>query len=362
MKVGIYLGSLEDNPRNIEKQLISWGGYLSEFELEVFGSAPLPDAAVEDYKHVKTTKRQPKNPAGKIAAAFLDTREYIQRRDPDVVVQIWCYLTHGPGVTLAAHHSNTASVVRFSGDHFAEFRAFNGFEAILAFALHNLVGRLPLRLADEVIALGPEGKVSVIDRGASESSVTVLPPAVSAENRFCPTNDRLSVRKGLNLPTDRRVALYVGRLSDRKGMGFLEEVITGVTEDDDVLFVVVGDGEYANVFRNQFSSDVVRLPGHIPYSDIHRYYQAADLYIHPSPYEGIPLVILEALKCEVPVLARDAGDIKYLTGSTVNTPCEMVDAIVNCQYEWRWEHREKFLDDYQSQTLKRVLKHAVTKD
>jgi glycosyltransferase involved in cell wall biosynthesis len=359
MKVGIYLGCRSDNPENIEKQLIAWSEYLDTYQLEGFGSAPIPESVADSIDHFDTTPRDPTNPVEKIFTALEQTREYIDNRNPDVVIQIWCYPTHAPGVTLAGRYMRTPTIVRFSGDHFQEYRSFNGFRKCLAFGLGNLIGRIPLRLAAKVITLGPYGKREVTSRGVPNSKVKILPPATGRESRFSPPIDKSQVRSKLSLPVDEQVILYVGRLSQRKGMPFLESVIDEFNESDETTFVLVGDGDFKQKFENRYPRKLVQMPGYIPYQLVHEYFQSADIYVHPSSFEGIPQTILEAMNCGVPVIARDAGDIGFILEDVITTPYEMADKIRRQNYSLRWKNKNQFTMEFQEKRLQSIITESI---
>lgn len=359
MRIGFYLGCEPDNPENIEKQLLAWGKYLENHKVEAYGSAPIPNSVRNYYDQYKMTERNPSNPISKIYSAFRHTREYIQERDPAVVVQVWCYPTHAPGVSIAASSMGTPSVVRFSGDHFREYRAFAGIERGLAYALHNIIGRIPLRLSERVITLGPSGRKEVVNRGANSANVDILPPAAGLENRFSPPTNKKSIRRDLGLPEKNRIILYVGRLSKRKGMPFLLDVIDTLSDDGDITFILVGSGEYRDKIKEEYPRSLVRTPGKIPYQEIHKYFRSADIYVHPSEYEGIPLTILEALSCEVPVIARKAGDIAYVINTVVDTPSDMAKLISDGQSSVEWKNKKKFSSNFQKETLQRIIESVV---
>lgn len=59
--------------------------------------------------------------------------------------------------------------------------------------------------------------------------------------------------------------------------------------------------------------------GGIPHESMPLYYNAADVVVQASFYEASPMIVKEALACEVPIVSTDAGDTR-----------ELVDGIPNC--------------------------------
>ncbi|WP_247009701.1 glycosyltransferase family 4 protein [Halorientalis litorea] len=356
MTVGIYIGSAHDTTSQyIEKQLISWGEHLQDFEVDVFGSANLPESATEYFTQYKTSTQEYRTPYLKVLATYRECLEYIKNQNPDALIQLRNFTTHGAGVSLAGQRVDLPILTRYTGDH---FNAYKGAKFVLrphVYFLHNYIGRIPIRLSDHTIALGPFGKSELRRHGQPEENITILPPSPDTEGRFSPPDNKQNYKQKLDFPTNRTIILYVGKFIKRKGMPFFEEVVDQVTANRNVQFVIVGQGSYADHFREKYDDDTVRVEGYVDYRRIDQYYKAADIYIHPSPFEGIPLVVLEALSCGVPVVARDAGDVEFVTGTTYDDVDSMAEAIINETPTNRWENKQYFSSEYQKETLQTLV-------
>lgn len=130
--------------------------------------------------------------------------------------------------------------------------------------------------------------------------------------------------------------LFVGRLRIRKGVEVLLHAIRRLSvEHADHRLVIVGDGEH----RSRLEATSKRLglgervvfTGRLGRADVARMMCEATALIVPSTYEGMPLVILEAMSRSLPVVASrvsgipevvregetgwlfDAGDVEALT-------------------------------------------------
>lgn len=77
---------------------------------------------------------------------------------------------------------------------------------------------------------------------------------------------------------------------------------------------IVGDGPILNELRAEVTAlgldHRILLPGYR--KDIPKIMQDADLFVLSSDYEAMPMTILEAMACELPVICTDVGGARYL--------------------------------------------------
>ncbi len=150
-------------------------------------------------------------------------------------------------------------------------------------------------LKDRLVALGvPPERVRVLRNGVDLA-------------RFSPA-DRDAARAALGL--DGPVLLAVGNVIPLKGHDLIIDALPRLPA---ATFLLIGDGAEQDALVAQAKrlgvAARVRFLGRVPQEDLPRYYNAADLLIHPSSCEGWPNVLLEAMACGTPVLATKVGGI-----------------------------------------------------
>src|SRR5207249_8948309 len=59
----------------------------------------------------------------------------------------------------------------------------------------------------------------------------------------------------------------------------------------------------------------VLLPGYVPDEDVPKFYNAADVFVYPSIYEGFGLPVLEAMACGVPVITAKGTALEEVAGN-----------------------------------------------
>ena len=173
-----------------------------------------------------------------------------------------------------------------------------------------------LRQAHRVIAVSHALRECVLELGLPPEQVIVQHNGVDREKFIL--QDKNSVRKRLQLPTDRPIILYVGNLVPEKGVDTLVEAIHHLKEAGrkDSLLALVGSGSLepslqALVAQHGLESNV-RFCGRKLHTEIPDWMAACDVFCLPSRREGCPNVILESLSAGRPVVASHVGGVPEL--------------------------------------------------
>jgi glycosyltransferase involved in cell wall biosynthesis len=155
-----------------------------------------------------------------------------------------------------------------------------------------------------------------------QDDITIIPPVVD--------RDRFSVSTAES-DSKKRIGLFVGRMSRRKGSETLERTLPEILQRrNDIEFVLVGKQKESIDIPAEYSHRVT-VAGTVPSTEIPTYYERADFFVHPTLTEGLPRVVLEALASDVPPIARHIGDIAYATENTFKTDREFIEMV--CDFE-----------------------------
>lgn len=124
-------------------------------------------------------------------------------------------------------------------------------------------------------------------------------------------------------------ALMAGRLAPDKDHKTAILAIKHLNEKTDktIHLLLAGDGvsrkELEGFTKNQNATEYIHFLGNC--FDMQNYYSAAYVYIHSSPMEGLPTVLLEALSYGVPVAATDSiPGVREILG---NNYCGLISPV-----------------------------------
>lgn len=175
----------------------------------------------------------------------------------------------------------------------------------------QVIGKPVLKQADRITTVSKETMKYVLRLGADKTKTQVIYNGVDIDT-FRPANKQES-RTKLGLPKNRKIVLSVRRLVYKNGLGTLIESVPKVAQQHpDVLFVLAGKGPSRKLIEDRIKelgiSRNIKLAGFVPDELLPAYYDAADIFMLPSASgEGLPLVLLEAMACGVPVIATAVG-------------------------------------------------------
>jgi glycosyltransferase involved in cell wall biosynthesis len=194
--------------------------------------------------------------------------------------------------------------------------------------LHRLK-RAGYRLCYRLLSGGADGFIAVSDgvRYALLSQVSPEPDRVfTIRNgvdlgRFARSGDKKALCSDLGLPASSTLVVTVGRLVEPKGHRYLIDSAGPVlSRFPEVHFLLIGDGE----LRAELEGKAARLglSGHVHFlgsrNEVAGLLAAADLFVLPSLWEGLPVALLEAMAAAKPVVATAVAgtDEAVITGQT----------------------------------------------
>lgn len=196
------------------------------------------------------------------------------------------------------------------------------------FGLRKKAYRKILDICQGVVAVSEEVRNSLV-RGlglgpSAAEKVSVVTNAVEIPPPLDPAH-RETIRENLGVSSGQTLFLAAGRFCEQKNFGDLVAAADRLKQTGTLFHLVIaGDGEekdgLAAKVRTMGIQDKISLPGNL--TNLDQVMQAADVFVMSSLWEGLPLVLLEAMAAGLPVVAYGIPGIdevveNEVTGLTV---------------------------------------------
>jgi glycosyltransferase involved in cell wall biosynthesis len=142
--------------------------------------------------------------------------------------------------------------------------------------------------------------------------VVVVPNGVDTGHFYPSPEKRAQARQRLGLSPDRPVLLYVGRLESEKGVHLAVRALK--EQPAEPVLLIAGAGHYGSTLHHLAAqlglTERVRFLGFVGHEELPDLLNAADIFVMPSLcQEGLPLSVVEAMACGLPVVATAVGGI-----------------------------------------------------
>jgi glycosyltransferase involved in cell wall biosynthesis len=180
-----------------------------------------------------------------------------------------------------------------------------------AAAVYRVLELIVARGADSVLCVSPDLEARMRAAGAARVGRAVVPPPR-------PTLEDVSAETpGQDVSADARppVVLAVGRLAPQKGFATLLSAVPLWRDlQPRPLVTIVGEGPLEAQLKRQAAELGLSVDFAGSRRDVPALLAAAGVFVLPSLWEGQPLILQEALRAGVPVVATRVGGIPELTG------------------------------------------------
>lgn len=226
--------------------------------------------------------------------SWLKVINYLREEKPDVVfTHLWFANTIGRAACKLAGIKNVVSF---------EQNVYDAYDAIKTKKMY-LVDRLLQKWCRKVVAVSSAVKNSLIKHGIKEKNIVVIHNSVDIAKYNKEPN--LALKEKLGITQDAFVFLTIGRLIPQKGIDVLLKALAQLR--DNLVLLIVGRGAEERALK-QLAADLnierktiflgVR-------NDIPDILSICDIFVLASRYEGLPVVVVEAMASAKPVIITD---------------------------------------------------------
>ena len=130
------------------------------------------------------------------------------------------------------------------------------------------------------------------------------------------SQEHLARKYGLSFP----FILYVGRIQARKNLSRLVEAYARLRKQGlEAKLVLVGKkdwqaGQLLEKIKELGLQDSVIFPGFVPFDDLPIFYNAAEVFVFPSFFEGFGLPVVESMASGVPTITSFGSSLEEVAG------------------------------------------------
>ena len=181
------------------------------------------------------------------------------------------------------------------------------------------------RRADAIITVSESSRRNIVRfYGVDERKIRIVPPGVDDVFRPLDDPERLAARRRSYFADGRPYVLFVGKMTARRHVPDLVDAFAGFVNRQRAPhgLVLVGPDTVGHSLPERFAAlgiaDRVHWKQFATHAELLEAYNAADVFVYPSDYEGFGMPVLEAIACGTPTITLDnsafpefAGGIAY---------------------------------------------------
>lgn len=227
---------------------------------------------------------------------YLNIKQFLKSH---LYMTIHCHMDCMSGLVLQAA-KDCKIPIRISHSH-----STNNSGGILYRMVKNIIKLNINRVATKKIACSQMAGKWLF--GCDTSQFKVINNGIDVQRFEYQLEIRDKIRQHLNISPDSIVIGHVGRMETVKNHQFLIDIFYQFQQSYNAELILVGDGSLRATIEEQVQKYQLKNKVHIIGNvlNVYEYYNAMDLFVFPSLYEGLPLTLIEAQVNGLPVIASN---------------------------------------------------------
>ena len=256
------------------------------------------------------------------------------------------FLTSYQSLSCSKKH-NIPSMVTIHGVKVERGKCINALQMPYLYTLTKKI----LSMTDKIICLTKSDAYEIQKYGCNVEKIRIIPNPVDIEIY----KPRYEYEKS-------NIITWTGRIVLEKGLNrLLKTDIILKRQNKDVKFTIIGTGPEENHLKQQIHNyglkDYIDLVGSVPNSIIPCYLNRSAIFLFPSLKEGMPISVLEAMACGIPVIGSNIPGVKDLLSEDAGILVNFNDSLKVAEYINQLLMSKKLRRKYGKKARKRVEKN-----
>lgn len=216
---------------------------------------------------------------------------------------------------------NVPKIFTVHGVHLRKYQFMTGPKAKIFYYMRRYLEAILYSKVDKVIAL-TASDAEMIKHEYNKHDSVIIPNGIDALHIRTLRGQREEVRNSLGLAAGDMAYLVLARFDWQKGHDILVDALELMQQrgwlSPDLRFLLAGDGPLFEQIHRRVEE--ANLGGSVQFlgrrTDVARLFNAADMMLAPTRWEGLPIAVLEALALGCPVLASDTVGHRDVAAAT----------------------------------------------
>lgn len=223
--------------------------------------------------------------------------QIIKELNPEVVItHLWFANTVG---RVSSFLAGAPKIISFEHNIYDEVKGQKQF----------FIDRVLSAITNRIVAVSEAVKESLLRHGIPEKKIVVILNGINT-GKYSIT-DRTVARKRLGLTEEEFIFSFVGRLTKQKGADILLKALSRL---DGGSLIIAGNGEERDELEKMAKK--LGIAGRVKFlgvvKNVPEVLAASDCFVLPSRWEGLGIVLLEAMAAGKPIIASRVGGIKEI--------------------------------------------------